>query len=165
MAVRARLAGTVPFLLSSDRADAPSILAWPGRRRLAQRSDGELVVCTLDDGYRARPGTESRFPAPWPRRRGGWALSPDAGLAVSSGVHALRAVEVSGAVRWQVRHGCRREGWCTEMHSSFDEYARRPDHRYPKSGSVGFSIEGKLVWAHVCGPLADDAPGSEAGEL
>jgi hypothetical protein len=40
------------------------------------------------------------------------------------------------------------------MHGSIEEYADRPDHRYPEGGSVGFSADGKLVWAHVRGPLA-----------
>jgi hypothetical protein len=121
---------------------------------LAQQSDDALAVCALDDAYRVRPGTEVRFPAPWPRRRASWDLAPDAGLAVFAGVHALQAVGPSGAVRWEVRHGCW-EHTCAQMHQSCDEYADRADHRYPRHGSVGFSADGRLVWAHVRSPLAE----------
>ncbi len=43
------------------------------------------------------------------------------------------------------------------MHASFDEYGENTDsrgHLYADSGSVVFSADGKLVWAHVRGPLA-----------
>jgi hypothetical protein len=43
------------------------------------------------------------------------------------------------------------------MHQSFDEYADNQDHRYPERGSVGFSADGKLLWAHVRGPLSSGA--------
>jgi hypothetical protein len=81
-------------------------------------------------------------------------VAPDASLAVFAGVHAVRAVEPSGAVRWEVRHGCW-YGACLEMHQSYDEYGDRGDHRYPGGGSAGFSVDGRLVWAHVRGPLLD----------
>lgn len=163
MAARARLVATVPRLLPSQEADAPVIIGMPGNRMLSQRSDDALVVCLLDDDYGVRPGTEIRFNAPWPARRDSWVLAPDASLAVFVGVHAIHAIDASGAVRWQLRHGCW-QGTCTDLHHSYDEYADRPDHRYPKRGSAGFSVDGKLVWAHVQGPLAQDEPGQQRDE-
>ena len=41
-------------------------------------------------------------------------------------------------------------------HDAFAEYANERDHRYTGSGSVGFSSDGTLVWAHTRGPLASD---------
>ncbi|MFI7325531.1 hypothetical protein ACIBQ3_12775 [Streptomyces rubiginosohelvolus] len=76
-------------------------------------------------------------------------VAPDATWAVFAGVHAVRAVGPSGATRWEVRHGCL-SGGCEEIHES---YADRRHHQYPESGSVGFSADGRLVWAHVRGPL------------
>lgn len=49
------------------------------------------------------------------------------------------------------------------MHASFDEYGEPGEHTdsrghlYADSGSVVFSADGKLVWAHVRGPLAAGA--------
>ncbi|MFF0478148.1 hypothetical protein [Streptomyces sp. NPDC004284] len=157
MSVRARLHAAVPVPLPSSEAGPPEIVGRPGRRLLVQRSDDEVVARPLDDAYAARPGAEVRFPAPWPRRRGTWEVSPDAGLAVFAGVHAVRAVEPSGATRWEVRHACW-SGPCGETHESYDAYADRQDHRYPDEGSVGFSADGSLVWAHVRGPLAGGEP-------
>jgi hypothetical protein len=128
----------------------PVLAGLPGRRLLAQRCDDALVVQALDAF--APTGERVRVPAPWPSRRGTWAVAPDASLAVFAGVHAVRAVEPSGATRWEVRHGCW-YGACREMHTSYDEYADRKDHRYPEGGSAGFSADGKFVWAHVRGPL------------
>lgn len=116
-----------------------------------------VVAQPLDDTFAARPAVKVRFPAPWPRRRGTWEVSPDASVAVFAGVHAVRAVEPSGATRWELRHGCW-HGACQEMHESYDEYASRQDHRYPDRGSVGFSADGRLVWAHVRGPLPEGEP-------
>lgn len=154
MPAHARLLATVPCHLPSDKSDWSEILDVSGGRMLTQRTDDELVVCALDESYRVRPRTEVRFPAPWPRRRGSWALAPDAGVAVFAGVHALQAVDAAGAVRWEVRHGCW-EGTCAQMHQSYDEYAEHDDHRHPKSGSAGFSSDGRFVWAHVHGPLPE----------
>ncbi|MEX0171044.1 hypothetical protein [Streptomyces sp. LMG1-1-1.1] len=154
MSARARLCATVPALMSSSEAGPPEIVGPPGSRMLVQRSDTEIVAQPLDDAFTARPDSSVRFPAPWPRDRGTWEVSPDAGVAVFAGVHAVRAVEPSGAVRWEVRHGCW-YGACRETHESYDEYADRQDHRYPDGGSVGFSADGRFVWAHVRGPLPD----------
>lgn len=154
MPVRARLRATVPAPLPPSQAGPPTITGFPGRRLLVQRSDEEVVAQALDDAFVVRPGTEVRFPAPWPRRRGTWEVAPDASVAVFAGVHAVIAVEPSGATRWEVRHGCW-TGSCREMHTSYEEYADLPDHRYPEGGSVGFSTDGKFVWAHVRGPLTE----------
>ncbi|MFI6645674.1 hypothetical protein [Streptomyces sp. NPDC050504] len=154
MFARARLRAVVPFPLPLAQAGPPEITGQPGRRILVQRSDEEAVALALDDAFVARPGAGLRFPAPWPRHRGTWEVAPDAGLAVFAGVHAVCAVEPSGAVRWEVRHGCRYSG-CRDIHESYAEYADRPDHRYPESGSVGFSADGRLVWAHIHGPLPE----------
>ncbi|MFG2354359.1 hypothetical protein [Streptomyces sp. NPDC048521] len=156
MPARARLCATVPALLPSSEADLPEVFGLPGRRLLAQRGDSALVVQALDDAL-VPSGGSVRVPAPWPRRRGTWAVAPDASLAVFAGVHAVRAVEPSGATRWEVRHGCW-YGACRELHESYEEYADSKDHRYPEGGSAGFSVDGTFVWAHVRGPLA-------AGEL
>ncbi|MFF8506833.1 hypothetical protein ACF064_01975 [Streptomyces sp. NPDC015492] len=156
MSVHARLRATVPALLPAAEAGPPEITGPPGRRMLVQRGDGEIVAQPLDDSFAPR-GASVRFPAPWPRHRGTWEVAPDAGLAVFAGVHAVRAVDPSGATRWEVRHGCW-YGACRESHTSYEAYAERPDHRYPESGSVGFSVDGRLVWAHVRGPL----PGGES---
>ncbi|MFJ5073678.1 hypothetical protein ACIP8Z_03580 [Streptomyces sp. NPDC088553] len=154
MSVHARLRATVPALLPSSQAGPPEITGRPGRWMLVQRSDAEIVAQPLDDVFVVRAGTSVRFPAPWPRSRGTWEVAPDASLAVFAGVHAVRAVDPSGATRWEVRHGCW-YGACREMHESYDAYADRQDHRYPESGSVGFSADGRLVWAHVRGPLPE----------
>jgi hypothetical protein len=109
-----------------------------------QRGDTELAVRDLNG-----EGTEVRFPAPWPRRYGSTAVSPTGDLAVFAGVHALRAVDSTGAVRWEIRHGCWSEVVCTEAHSSFSEYADDYHHRNADSGSATFSSDGKLLWAHI----------------
>ncbi|MFF2013221.1 hypothetical protein ACFVWY_29710 [Streptomyces sp. NPDC058195] len=156
MSARTQLRATVPALLPPSQAGPPQITGLPGCRMLVQRCDDEVVARALDDTFAARPGPGIRFPAPWPRHCGTWEVAPDASLAVFAGVHAVCAVEPSGAVRWEVRHGCW-SGACRESHESYAEYASRQDHRYPESGSVGFSADGRLVWAHVRGPL----PGGE----
>ncbi|MFE6460823.1 hypothetical protein ACFVP0_25625 [Streptomyces cinereoruber] len=154
MSAHARLRATVTAPLSSPEAGPPEIVGPPGRRMIVQRSDDEIVAQPLDDDFAARAGAAVHFPAPWPRRRGTWQVAPDASLAVFAGVHAVRAVDPSGTTRWEVRHGCW-YGACQDMHESYDEYADRRDHRYPESGSVGFSVDGRLVWAHVRGPLPE----------
>ncbi|MBB4985078.1 MULTISPECIES: hypothetical protein [Streptomyces] len=154
MSVRARLHATLPALMSSPQAGPPELAGLPGRRTLVQRSDEEIAAQPLDDAFAALPAAEVRFPAPWPRDRGTWEVAPDTSLAVFAGVHAVRAVEPSGATRWEVRHGCW-HGACREMHASYEEYAEDRGHRYPDGGSVGFSADGALVWAHVRGPLPE----------
>ncbi|MER5967575.1 hypothetical protein [Streptomyces sp. NPDC002057] len=154
MSVHARLRAAVPAPMPSTQAGPPEVAGLPGRRMLVQRSDDEVVAQPLDDAFVVRAGAGVRFPAPWPRSLGTWEVAPDASLAVFAGVHAVRAVDPSGATRWEVRHGCW-YGACREMHESYDEYADRQDHRYPESGSVGFSADGGLVWAHVRGPLSE----------
>ncbi|MFB7273594.1 hypothetical protein [Streptomyces sp. NPDC056244] len=152
----ARLVATVAAPLDPASADAPHVLHWPGRRFLVQRGDAELVVLDLD-----REGTEVRFTAPWPRRYGSVTVSPTGDVAVFAGVHAVRAVEATGATRWEVRHGCW-GGACPLTHTSFAEYADDDeDHRYPDSGSAAASADGKLVWAHVRGPLSGDNESDE----
>src|ERR1700754_461260 len=106
--VTVRLVATVAAPLDPASADAPQVLHWPGRRLLQQRGDTELAVRDLDDG------TEVRFPAPWPRRYGSATVSPTGDVAVFAGVHALRAVDSTGAVRWETRHGCWSAAVCTE---------------------------------------------------
>ncbi|WP_225799101.1 hypothetical protein [Streptomyces sp. NK15101] len=160
MPVHARLRATVPALVSAPQAGPPEIAGPPGRRMLVQASDEEVVAQPLDEAFAAVPAARVRFPAPWPRRRGTWEVAPDASLAVFAGVHAVRAVEPSGATRWEVRHGCW-YGACREMHESYEDYAEARDHRYPDGGSVGFSADGKLVWAHVRGPLPEGGLGPD----
>ncbi|MFG3706722.1 hypothetical protein ACGF7U_18595 [Micromonospora sp. NPDC047670] len=140
----AQLAATVAAPLDPASADAPQVLHWPGRRLLVQRGDTELVVRDLDG-----EGTETRFPAPWPRRYGSTAVSPAADVAVFAGVHALRAVDPTGAVRWEIRHGCWSAAVCAEAHASFSEYADDRGHDHADTGSAAFSSDGKLLWAHV----------------
>ncbi|MGW4821029.1 hypothetical protein ACWEP4_19065 [Streptomyces sp. NPDC004227] len=130
--------------LDPASADAPQVLHWPGRRLLLQRGDTELAVRDLDG-----EGTEVRFPAPWPRRYGSVTVSPTGDVAVFAGVHALRAVDSTGAVRWEIRHGCWSPAVCTGAHASFSEYADDYHHGHADIGSAAFSADGKLLWAHV----------------
>ncbi len=118
-----------------------------GRRRIVQRADTELAV--LD----AESGDVLRFPAPWPRAFGTATVSPGGDLAVFAGVHAVRAVDTSGATRWEVRHGCWSDVECYEAHESFAEHAQDEDHARTDSGSAAFSADGKLVWSHVRRPV------------
>jgi hypothetical protein len=155
--VAARLVATVAAPLDPASADAPEVVRRRGRTLLVQRGDEHVAV--VDAGGQAAPVL---FPAPWPRGFGTVAVSPEADAVVFAGVHAARCVEASGAVRWEVRHGCWSSAECPLMHTSFAQYADDEDHRYPDSGSAAFSADGKLVWAHVRGPLADDA-GTDGG--
>ncbi|MFH8800590.1 hypothetical protein ACH4F6_13480 [Streptomyces sp. NPDC017936] len=163
--VVARLVATLSPPLSSADGGVPELSRQGGRIVLRQRGDREALVCALDGTYAPRTdaGSTVRFPAPWPSRRGTVSVAPDGGLAVFAGVHAVRAVEPSGAVRWEIRHGCW-YGACREMHRSYEEYADRPDHRYPEGGSAGFSSDGRLVWAHVRGPLPEGELGDAVDE-
>ncbi|RZB13413.1 hypothetical protein StrepF001_44310 [Streptomyces sp. F001] len=156
MSSLARLVAKLAAPLPASQAFAPSLIGLPGRRALVHRCDSELVVHDVDGSFGTAGEAPIRFPTPWPRRFGTSTVAPDGSLAVFAGVHALRAIDRTGAVRWEVRHGCW-YGACREMHRSFEEYADDRDHRYPDGGSAGFSADGRLVWAHVRGPL----PGSE----
>ncbi len=51
-------------------------------------------------------GEEFRFPAPWLRPFGDVTVSPAGDLAVFSGVHAVRAMDRTGKVYWELVHGC-----------------------------------------------------------
>ncbi|MEW2487217.1 hypothetical protein [Streptomyces sp. NPDC048411] len=144
MTFAARLIATVAAPLDPASADAPQVLRWPGRRLLVQRGDTELAVRDLDG-----EGTEVRFPAPWPRQYGSVTVSPTGDVAVFAGVHALRAVDATGAVRWEIRHGCWSAAECTKAHASFSEYAGDHHHAHADSGSAAFSSDGKLLWAHI----------------
>ncbi|MGV9600850.1 hypothetical protein ACWDR1_29735 [Streptosporangium sandarakinum] len=150
----ARLVATAAAPLGPASADGPQVLHWPGCRLLVQRGDIELAVRDLDG-----EGVEVRFPAPWPRRYGSVAVSPTGDLAVFAGVHALRAVDSTGSVRWEVRHGCWSAAVCTEAHASFSEYADDHHHGHADSGSAAFSSDGKLLWAHI-----RDHAGHDTGE-
>lgn len=161
MTIAARLVTTVDAPLDPASAEAPQVLHRPGRRLLVQRGDTEVVVVDLDPtGSDRTPSV--RFPAPWPRRYGTVAVSPELDLAVFAGVHAVRAVEPTGATRWEVRHGCW-DGSCSLTHASFGEYAQDRNHLYADSGSVAVGSDGRTVWAHVRGPLgsAGDAESDE----
>ncbi|ATW50512.1 hypothetical protein CGZ69_24175 [Streptomyces peucetius subsp. caesius ATCC 27952] len=160
MTVTARLLSTVVAPLEAVSADAPEVTHRPGRRLMVQRGDDELVVRDLE----ADGPADVCFPAPWPRRFGEVAVSPEGDVAVFAGVHAVRAVESSGATRWEVRHGCW-GGACSLVHTSFAQYADDEDHRYPDSGSAAFSVDGKLVWAHVRGPLSAGGESDDDQEL
>jgi hypothetical protein len=156
----ARLVATVPAPLDPAVADAPEVLYRPGRRALVQRGDRELVVLDLDAAMAGEHCAEVRFPAPWTRRGGSATVSPAGDMAVFAGVHAVRAVAATGETRWEVRHAC----WgaaCGLMHTSFAEYADDEEHRYPDGGSAAVSGDGRLVWAHVRGPLGDDDDGAD----
>lgn len=139
------------------------MLHWPGRRLLVQRGDTEVVTLDVDV-----PGTgrapEVRFPAPWPRRFGSVTVSPDQDTVVFAGLHAVRSVEATGATRWEMRHGCW-DGSCPLMHLSFAEYADDEDHLYADSGSAAVSGDGRLVWAHVRGPLGSDKDTEDEQEV
>ncbi|MEU8676889.1 hypothetical protein [Streptomyces sp. NPDC048560] len=150
---------TAPLGPAGKTADAPSILRWPtGRRLLVQRGDTEVAVVDLD----AEGTPQTRFPAPWPRAFGTFTVSPDAGLAVFAGLHAVRAVEPSGARHWEVRHGCW-DGGCRVLHRSHEEYATGSrSHLHADSGSAMFSADGSVVWAHIRGPVAAAGPDPEA---
>lgn len=155
----ARLVTTLAAPWAFSGADAaPRLESWPTSRLLVQQGDTELIVRKLTP---RAPISPVRFPAPWPRRFGSCAVSPAADLAVFAGPHALRAVDRSGNVCWELRHRC----WAgCAGHTDFTEYADDRDHRYTGSGSTGFSADGKIVWAHVRGPLAGEAPEHDRGE-
>lgn len=148
----ARLVATAAAPLDAASADAPQLLHRPGGRLLVQRGDEELAVVGLEE-----EGQAFRFPAPWPRRFGTVAVSPGGDLAVFAGVHALRAVDAAGAVRWEIRHGCWSTAVCEERHVSYEEYADDFHHAHADHGSAAFSPDGKLVWAHVRDHTGDGA--------
>ncbi|MGW2338281.1 hypothetical protein ACWCXS_30475 [Streptomyces sp. NPDC001685] len=136
---------------------APCLTSGAGARFLVQRDDTELIVRGLAGDA---PVPTIRFPAPWPPGFGSWAVSPGADLAVFAGRHALRAVDRSGRARWELRHPCR--AGCAGHTDAF-EYVDDRDHRYSGSGSVAFAADGKVVWAHVPGPSADEDAGGDDG--
>ncbi|WP_448320243.1 hypothetical protein [Streptomyces sp. CO7] len=154
MTVTARHLATVRAPLgSSERLEHLEVLcpAGGGSRLLVQRGDGEIAVRDLDGGG---PGT--RIPAPWPRDYGTVTVAPTGDLAVFSGVHAVRAVDATGAVRWEYLHGCWSEAVCEVEHRAFDEYADDFHHAHANRASAAFSSDGAVVWAHVRrGPDAD----------
>ncbi|MFE6334330.1 hypothetical protein ACFVOK_14085 [Streptomyces sp. NPDC057798] len=158
----ARLVATIPAPLEPGSADAPVLLHQGGRRLVVQRADTVLAV--LDTAS----GDVVRFPAPWPRDLGTVTVSPSGDVAVFAGLHAVRAVTASGATRWEVRHACW-AGECPQLHEDFAEYAddrgEDGEHEYPDSGSAAFSADGKLLWAHVRGPLAGDGQDVETDEF
>ncbi|MGY0061897.1 hypothetical protein ACWY4P_36080 [Streptomyces sp. LZ34] len=157
MTFAARLVTTFPAPLHGRAGvDAPIPQIGPGMRLVVQRGDAEVAAYDLDEYAAEGEAAVVRFPAPWPRRFGRVAVSPRRDLAVFVGVHALRAVDATGAVRWEVRHGCW-EGRCRASHMSYEEYADLDEHPYTGSGSAAVSADGKLVWAHIRGPLASDA--------
>lgn len=121
--------------------------------RLLQRGDTAVRVRDL------RSGVETRFPAPWPRDFGTLTLSPDGDVMVFAGVHALRAVDTTGAVRWELQHGCWSAAECAEDHTSYSEYADDHYHSHADKGSVAYAADGKTLWAHV-----RNRPGAEAEE-
>lgn len=139
------------------------MLHWPGRRLLVQRGDTEVVALDLSVS-RTNREAEVRFPAPWPRRFGSVTVSPIRDAAVFAGVHAVRSVEATGATRWEVRHGCWSAG-CSLTHVSFHEYTHDEEHFYADGGSVAVGADGRLVWAHVLGPLAGDRDTEDVREL
>ncbi|MFD4253663.1 hypothetical protein ACFWQL_28345 [Amycolatopsis thermoflava] len=136
----ARLVATLAAPLPPSGADAPELV----HGLLVQRGDTELVA--LDPGV----GREVRFPAPWPRGLGAATLSPHGDFAVFAGLHAVRAVDPAGDIRWEMRHAC--WGGCDVPHASAAEYLEDEDHEYPDHGSAAVSGDGKLVWAHVREP-------------
>lgn len=155
---------TVAAPVDPASADAPQVLHWPGRSLLVQRGDTELVALDLDAAAAGGRLAEVRFPAPWQRRFGSVTVSPEGEAAVFAGVHAVRSREATGATRWEVRHGCW-EGESSHRHTSFAEYADDADHCYADGGSAAVSADGKLVWAHVRGPLGDDVEAEPDQEL
>ncbi|MFD6999512.1 hypothetical protein ACFWA5_25350 [Streptomyces mirabilis] len=158
MSASARLVTTLAGPLESATAGFPGERCLPGRTLILQSDDTQLAAYDLAAAL-AGEASVARFPLPWPRRFGTCTVSPGLDVAVFAGVHAVRAVDRRGATLWEVRHGCW-EGSCQEMHASFDEYGEHGEHTdsrghlYADSGSVVFSADGKLVWAHVRGPLA-----------
>lgn len=129
--MHARLRATVPPLLPFTSSAAPAVLGRPGRRILAQRGEDVLVVCALDDAFQIVPETQVSFPALWTWRRSGWAVTPDAGMAVFAGPHAIQAVERSCTVQWELKHGCWEDS-CQQTHQSYAvRRSRRP--RLPKA--------------------------------
>ncbi|MFF1547993.1 hypothetical protein [Streptomyces sp. NPDC058291] len=163
MTIAARLVTTIAAPLDPASAEAPRVLHSSDRRILVQRDDIELVALELGMLNTGR-APEIRFPAPWPRHFGSVTVSLEQDAAVFAGLHAVRAVEANGTTRWEVEHGCWAEN-CSQRHQSFDEYAHDKDHFYADSGSAAFNSDGRLVWAHVLGPLGHDSDTEDDQEL
>ncbi|WP_110945664.1 hypothetical protein [Streptomyces avicenniae] len=140
----ARLVSTLAAPLPFSRPDeAPCLDLWPTTRLLVQRGERELAVRDL-----TAPATSPtvRIPAPWPGGIGQGAVSPFGDQAVFTGPHALRAVDLTGNTRWELRHRC----WAgCAGHTDITAYADDREHGYAGSGSACFSSDGKLVWAHI----------------
>ncbi|MEV0648175.1 hypothetical protein AB0I28_23210 [Phytomonospora sp. NPDC050363] len=119
------------------------------RALLTVVDDTHLAVHSLPD-FIAGTGTPTLFPLPWPRRHTRAAVSPALDFAVFAGTHALRAVNTSGALRWELPHGC----WsrCGTTHTTFDDYSTDLAHSHPDSGSALVSNDGRHVWAHLISP-------------
>lgn len=163
MTKHAQLVATIASPSGLASADAPRVLHWPGRRLLTQRSDAELITLDLQTPL-ANPLPEVRFPAPWPRRFGTAAVSPNQDVAVFAGLHAVHLVQATGATRWKLHHNC----WCascSQSHLSADEYLHDDSHSHSESGSSAFSSDGSLVWAHILGPLGSTSETDEGQEL
>ncbi|MEV6964363.1 hypothetical protein AB0M47_04535 [Hamadaea sp. NPDC051192] len=141
--INAVAVATVPTPLG----DAPFVRD----RWLVERGDTEVGVRDL------RSGLETRFPAPWPRDFGTLTLSPDGDVVLFSGVHALRAVDATGAVRWELRHGCWSAAECAQNHTSYSEYADDHDHRHADKGSAAYAADGSTLWAHIRNHPDDEA--------
>ncbi|MEU9847938.1 hypothetical protein [Streptomyces sp. NPDC047985] len=172
VAARPVITLAAPLDRRRDAADTPRLLRRPGKRLLVQRGDAELVVVDAGAigpdtagpdavGSDAEGATTFRFPSPWPSRYGAYAVAPSGDLAVFAGVHALRAMDRAGEVRWEILHGC----WdsdCHTLHTTYEEYASDHSHGYADKGSAVFSADGTLVWAHIRGPVAAAGPDPEA---
>lgn len=107
----------------------------------------EAVVAHDFDELLAGRSAPVTFALPAGRRMAG-AVSPDRGLAAFPTTHAVRVFGADGRMRWEHRHPC----WaykCGKIHADAAEYAGDEWHRYPDSGSVAFSADGRHVWAHV----------------
>jgi len=140
--------------------DGPLTPGVPGRRLVTTRTDATLAVYDLD---RLAAGDHTplvAFPAPWPRGASGVdAVAPGLGLAVFTGLHAVRGVTPDGVTRWEIPHGC----WvCEEWHETADEYTADPGHKHPDHGSACFGADGRTVWAHVRELGEDDDPRGES---
>ncbi|MET7301650.1 hypothetical protein [Embleya sp. NPDC005575] len=136
----------------------------PGVRVLTLREDTCLDARIVDEAAPER-GPRVRFPAPWPALLSGEdCVSPDLSYAVFVGPHSVRAVAADGTPRWELFHQCR-----TRIPRTFvpDEETPCPcdrDTDVAETGSAHITPDGKLVWAHVATPLAQDPPETPIGE-
>src|SRR5262245_57242358 len=105
MTVHARLVGSIDLPPVPDEEIVAHRQWWPDRVVWFARSDTSVVAYDLERLMDGDTGPVV-FPAPWPRRVGRCTVSSDLSLAVFSGVHAVRAVDSGGGMRWEVRHSC-----------------------------------------------------------